>query len=79
MTKKDDRKGVGKAIRALVKSDAKSETARLRDVLGDVEKALASGVSRGAILETLHTKGFTLSLKGFESALYRLRKERSTK
>jgi hypothetical protein len=65
-------------LRALASgSSSRSETARLNDVFESVEQAIKAGVSREAILATLHKKGFTLSMKGFESALYRIRKKRS--
>lgn len=68
---------VAEALRSLAKGDkARSETARLRDVIDEVEKALAAGVSRTAILDTLKAQGFTMSLKGFDTALYRIRKSR---
>lgn len=54
---------------------SRSETDRLRDVFVDVEKALQSGVSRQSILEVLHQDGFTMSLKMFDKALYRIRKK----
>lgn len=65
------------ALRKLATSDNRSETARLRDIVGDVEAALAAGVSRSAILDALNSQGFTMTLKSFESALYRIRKTRS--
>lgn len=68
---------VVEALRALATSDdRRSETARLRDVFDEVEGALNAGVSRAAILETLHGQGFTMTAKSFESALYRLRRRR---
>ncbi|EOT2876171.1 hypothetical protein ACNDVF_004990 [Escherichia coli] len=71
-------KSTSDALRALAKGDSsRSETARLRDVIDDVEAALEAGVSRTAILETLHQQGFKMSLKSFESALYRIRKKRT--
>ena len=74
-----NKNGVAAALRSLAAGEkSRSETARLRDVFEDIEAALAAGVSRAAILEELHTQGFTLSLKGFESALYRLRKKKQT-
>jgi hypothetical protein len=53
---------------------SRSETDRLRDVFLSVEDALQSGVSRKAVLEALHQDGFTMSLKMFDKALYRIRK-----
>jgi hypothetical protein len=59
-------------------SSGRSDTARLRDLYPTVETALAAGVSHAAILKALHDDGFTLTLKSFQSALYRLRKKAST-
>lgn len=71
---------IADALRALATDDtARSETARLRDNIDDIEAALSAGVSRAAILKTLHDQGFTMTAKSFESALYRIRKQRSKK
>lgn len=43
------------------------------DIYADVENAIQCGVSRKAILEALHQDGFTMSLKMFDKALYRIR------
>lgn len=68
---------VADVLRALATGDkARSETARLRDVFDEVEAALSAGVSRAAVLDALHDQGFTMTLKSFESALYRIRKQR---
>lgn len=56
---------------------ARSETAKLREVFSSVELAIQAGVSRAAILDTLHSQGFSMTFKGFENALYRIRKERT--
>ena len=65
-----------KALRALAKGEQnRSQIARLRDLIDEVEAALASGVSRAAVLHTLHDHGFTFTLSSFESALYRIRKQ----
>ncbi|WP_157656026.1 hypothetical protein [Burkholderia ubonensis] len=61
-------------LRALTKSpDQRSQTARLRDVLPDVEAAIAAGVRHEHILNTLHNGGFTFTMSGFKQALRRLR------
>ena len=66
---------VSDVLRELAKSDKnRSETARLREVIS-VEAALSAGVSRSAVLEALHGQGFTMTMKSFESALYRIRKQ----
>ncbi|BDB30452.1 hypothetical protein Tamer19_42230 [Cupriavidus sp. TA19] len=72
-----ERSSVAGALRALATdSNGRSETARLRDVLEEVEAALSAGVKRQAILDALNAQGFRMSLKGFESALYRIRRQR---
>lgn len=71
-----DKNSVVEALRALAGSESRSETSRLREVFDEVETALSAGVSRTAILETLHKQGFTMTAKSFESALHRLRKQR---
>lgn len=69
---------VADVLRALATGDkSRSETARLRDIVDEVEAALAAGVSRAAVLEALNAQGFTMTLKSFESALYRIRKKRA--
>ncbi len=54
----------------------RSDTARPREVLDDIEHALAAGASHHAVLETLHSQGFNLTLSSFQSTLARLRRER---
>ncbi len=69
---------VADVLRALATGDkSRSETARLRDIVDEVEAALAAGVSRAAVLQALNDQGFTMTLKSFESALYRIRKKRT--
>lgn len=65
------------ALHSLAKSaEGRPEAARLRDVLPAVEQAMAAGVSRAAVLATLHERGFRMSLATFAKTLYRLRRER---
>jgi len=54
----------------------RSDTARLREVLDDVEDALSAGASHSAVLKTLHGQGISLTLSSFQSTLARLRRER---
>jgi hypothetical protein len=69
---------VADVLRALATGDKnRSETARLFDIVDEVEAALAAGVSRAAVLQALNDQGFTMTLKSFESALYRIRKKRT--
>jgi len=63
------------ALKVLLRDGkSRSETARLRDVFGDIETAMTAGVSRKAIVGKLKEHGFTMTLKSFESAVYRIRK-----
>lgn len=65
------------ALRTLEASDEnRSETSRLIDVFDNVESALRCGVRRTAVLAALHSQGFTMTAKSFESAIYRIRKKR---
>ncbi|SPA23668.1 conserved hypothetical protein [Cupriavidus taiwanensis] len=71
------RSSVAGALRALATdSKGRSETARLRDVFEEVEAALSAGVKRQAILDALNAQGFRMTLKSFESAMYRIRGQR---
>lgn len=70
---------VVEALRALAASNSKrSETSRLRAVLPEIEIAFAAGISRESMLETLRAQGFKLSLKTFDTVIWRLRKERDS-
>jgi len=66
------------SLKALACSRARSETARLRDILDEIETALSAGVSRDAVFNTLREQGFRMTFKSFESALYRIRKKQSS-
>ena len=70
-----DNDRVASALRDLGNSESRTEAARLREVFPHVEAALAAGVSRNAILDTLHEQGFKMNLKTFDNAIYRLRKK----
>jgi hypothetical protein len=74
-----DAQKVSAALRELAAEHAgtpRSETARLREVLDDVEAALSAGATHAAVLAILHAQGFTLTACGFQSTLARLRRER---
>jgi hypothetical protein len=60
------------------RGNPRSDTARLREVLDDVEEALSAGASHSAVLDTLHNQGFSLTISSFQSTLARLRRERRT-
>jgi hypothetical protein len=74
-----DKQTVSEALQELANEHRglpRSDTARLREVLDDIEHALAAGASHHAVLETLHSQGFHLTLSSFQSTLARLRRER---
>lgn len=76
-----DKDKVSTALRELAdehRGIPRSDTARLREVLDDVEDALSAGASHSAVLATLHKQGFSLTLSSFQSTLARLRRERRT-
>jgi len=77
MPKTEHKDDLASALRGLASDNAaRSETARLRDVFEEVEAALQSGVKREAMLAVLHTRGFTMTMASFKSALQRIRQER---
>lgn len=72
-----DKKAVSERLRALASDDQKrSKAARLRDVIDDVETALAAGVSRADVLAELKAHGLDMSLSTFDTTLKRLRAKR---
>lgn len=71
---------ISEVLQALATShENRTEIARLRDVFDGVETALAAGVSRITILDALHRQGFSMTLKTFDNAIYRIRKRNKTK
>ncbi|WP_434152220.1 hypothetical protein ACR2R6_23450 (plasmid) [Methylocaldum gracile subsp. desertum] len=71
------KKNASDALRKLAAGTAaRSATAMLRDIFDDIENAMRAGVRRKAILETLQEEGFKITFKSFESAIYRIRKQR---
>lgn len=72
-----DKKTIAERLHALATADEKrSKAARLRDVLMDVEKALAAGAKRIDVLAELEAQGLHMSLATFETTLKRLRAKR---
>lgn len=71
------KKTISERLRALASDDKKrTKAARLRDVIDDVEAALAAGVSRAAVVEELKANGLELTLRTFETMLRRIRAKR---
>lgn len=72
-----DRKAIAERLRALASDDKKrSKAARLRDVIDDVEAALAAGVPRASVVEELMNHGLEMTLATFETTLKRIRQKR---
>lgn len=72
-----DRKAIAERLRELASDDKKrSKAARLRDVIEDVEAALAAGVPQATVVEELANHGLELTHKSFKNALYRIRQKR---
>jgi hypothetical protein len=70
-----DNKRITEALLLLASSDKhRTQIARLREVFTAMETALTAGVSRVAILDSLHRQGFTMTLRTFDNAVYRIRK-----
>lgn len=63
-------------LRALASgTDSRSESARLKEIIEDIESVLKAGVKRQVVLNVLHEHyGFKMSMSGFEKALRKLRK-----
>lgn len=77
--KKGEKDKLVAALSELVNNkSARSETARLRDIFGEVEAVLQTGVKREAVLNLLHEQGFTMTMASFKSALQRIRSERAS-
>jgi len=73
-----DKKAIAERLRALASDDNKrSKAARLRDVIDDVEFALAAGVNRSSVLEELATYGLEMTLATFDTTMKRIRQKRN--
>jgi len=71
-----DRNAIAERLRALASDDRKrSKAAQLRDVIGDVEAALAAGVSRSLVVKELAAHGLEMTPATFETTLKRIRQK----
>lgn len=72
-----DRRAIAERLKALASDDEKrSKAARLRDVIDDVEAALAAGISRSLVVEELAAHGLEMSITTFDTTLQRIRKKK---
>lgn len=53
--------------------NGRSMASRIRDLYPEIDKAIKAGVKREAIVEVLHNDGIAVTMKTFESVLYRIR------
>jgi hypothetical protein len=77
-----DKKTISEGLRSLIEDTTRakrSNTARLREVIDDVENALAAGVRRIDIVNELAKHGLVMPLSSFDSALKRIRESRDLK
>ena len=71
-----DKKGFSERLKTVSGDDSKrSSSALLRDVIDDVEAALAAGVSRVVVVDELAAFGLAMSLSAFDTALHRIRRK----
>jgi hypothetical protein len=74
----NDTSTAAQALLALSRSStARTQVARLRELLPEIEAAQAAGVKHQHILESLNAHGFALSMKAYSVMLYRLRQARA--
>ncbi|CAA9890793.1 conserved hypothetical protein [Candidatus Methylobacter favarea] len=72
-----DKNAITQKLRALASDDKhRSKAARLRDVIEDVETALAAGVRRATVVDVLQQNGLDISMATFATTLKRIRKQR---
>lgn len=64
------------ALMALANNlENRSKISQLREIHPHIEVLKRSGLTNAKIVETLNSQGFNLSLKSFETMLYRIREE----
>lgn len=74
-----DKKAITKALRDLANdNEARSKAAQFRDLMPDIEAALAAGVSQSKVLETLNKNGLELTANTFRTFLRRARLKTAT-
>ena len=67
-------------LRALAADDQnRSKAARVREVIDEIETALAAGVSRQKVLEALVADGLVMTMRTFETILKRIRRTKGGK
>ena len=76
-TPENSKEDIRRALRQLAEAPAApSNTRRIMAVLDEIEGSMAAGASYKEIRDTLAEHGYELSLRAFESALYRARRRK---
>ncbi len=71
-----DRKAIAEGLRALASDDEiRSKTAQLRDIIVDVEAALAAGVRQALVVKELAAHGLEMTPATFAITLKRIRQK----
>lgn len=74
-TTRMDQQAISNTLQALAKGKDRSTTAQLRDILVDVEAALAAGVTHASVLSALKQHGLDIPPGTFKATLKRLRSQ----
>jgi len=72
-----DKKALSDQLHELARSANRSKAAQLRDVIDEIEVALAAGVPRSAVLHVLSAHGLQMTMATFETTLRRNRAARA--
>ena len=72
-----DKKAIAERLRVLsLDNKSRSKAARFRDVVNDIEAALAAGVTRSLVIKELAAHGLEMTLATFETNLRRIRQHK---
>ncbi len=66
-------------LRELSTDKTRSKAAQMRDLIDDIEAALAAGVTRAKVVDVLNENGLELTFATFETTLKRIRSKRGGK
>lgn len=76
---RDSKVELVEALRKGAKGNARSKTARLRELIDEVEAAKSAGLSLKAIVSILSDRGLELTLGTFVNLRFRIKKEQALK
>jgi hypothetical protein len=75
--KKPEKASISAKLEALGSDKKRPQTALVAENLESIERAIERGIPAISIWKALQEEGITLTLRGFETALYRLRKKKA--